>query len=100
MDTPNQGVVTHQNAWLVRALRETASLAAALNAEAYAEDYQRFIAAADRIKEAINRHLWSEEHQAFVDCRRVDGALSPVVSQQTNTVVYLCDCVDGERKEG
>ncbi|NLY30824.1 MAG: alpha-L-rhamnosidase [Firmicutes bacterium] len=99
MDTPNQGVVTHQNAWLVRALRETASLAAALDGQTSAEDYRRFMAAADRIKEAINRHLWSEEYQAFVDCRRADGTLSPVVSQQTNTVVYLCDCVDGERKE-
>ncbi len=99
MDTPNQGVVTHQNAWLVRALRETAALAAALDTETSAEDHQRFMTAAARIKEAINRHLWSEEYQAFVDCRRLDGTLSPVVSQQTNTVVYLCDCVDGERKE-
>ena len=99
MDTPEQGVVTHQNAWLVRALRETAELAAALGGETEAEDYKLFTAAADRLKEAINRHLWSEEHQAFVDCRRVDGTLSSVVSQQTNTVVYLCDCVDGDRKE-
>jgi len=99
MDTPNQGVVTHQNAWLVKALRETASLAKALGGTNAAEDCQRFTAAADRLKEAINRHLWSEERQAFVDCRRADGTLSPVVSQQTNTVVYLCDCVEGERKE-
>lgn len=98
MDTPRQGVITHQNAWLVRALREVAKLAVALDVETCHEDHSLFTESAEKVKEAINRHLWSEEHQAFVDCRHVDGRLSPVVSQQTNTIVYLCDCAEGDRK--
>ncbi|NMB25758.1 MAG: alpha-L-rhamnosidase [Firmicutes bacterium] len=99
MDTPREGVVTHQNAWLVKALREVAKIAVALDVATSKEDHLLFTEGADKIKEAINRHLWSKEHQAFVDCRHVDGRLSEIVSQQTNTIVYLCDCVDGERKE-
>lgn len=99
MDTPRQGVVTHQNAWLVRALRQMGRLAQVLGVPTKDEDSAKFLAYADRIKNAINKHLWSEKHGAFSDCRHVNGELSEVISQQTNTVVYLCDCVDGERKE-
>jgi hypothetical protein len=99
MDTPRQGVVTHQNAWLVRALRQVSRLAQDLGLPTKDEDSAKFLEYAERIKRAINKHLWSEEHGAFSDCRHVNGELSEVISQQTNTVVYLCDCVDGERKE-
>ncbi len=96
MDTPRRGVVAHQNMLLVRALREAAELADVLGRE---EDARRWRRTADELKEAINRHLWSEEKGAFVDCIREDGTLSPVVSQQTNTMALLCDCVEGERAE-
>ncbi len=98
MDTPNQGVITHQNAWLVRALREVAQLAEDLDVTTAKEDVPLFREYAERIKAAINRHLWSDEQKAFVDARHADGTLSSVVSQQTNTVIYLCDCASDEHQ--
>ncbi len=94
MDTPWAGVVTHQNAWLVEALRRTASLAEVLGETADAERYR---AMAESLKAAINAHLWSDEHQAYIDSIHADGTRSPVVSQQTNTVAYLCDVATLER---
>ncbi|HID07453.1 MAG TPA: hypothetical protein EYP10_09940, partial [Armatimonadetes bacterium] len=96
MDTPSKGVVTHQNMLMVRALREAAEIARTLQ---HTEDAERWERIADELKHAINEHLWSDERGAFVDCIRADGTLSPVVSQQTNTMALLCDCVDGERAE-
>ncbi len=95
MDTPWEGVVTHQNAWLVEALRRTARLADLLGE---AEDVRRYREMAEALKAAINAHLWSEEHQAYIDCIRADGTRSPVISQQTNTVIYLCDVATAERR--
>ncbi len=99
MDTPNTGIVTHQNAWLVKALRETAQLALDLDTETAAEDSRHFRRHADSLQQAMNEHLWSEREQAFVDCIHEDGTPSHIISQQTNTVVYLCDCVTGRRRE-
>jgi alpha-L-rhamnosidase len=99
MDTPREGVITHQNAWLVKALREVAQISTVLDVETAQVDHLLFTESADKLKQAINRHLWSEEDQAFVDCRHVDGRLSSVVSQQTNTIIYLCDCAEGDRKK-
>jgi hypothetical protein len=96
MDTPGAGVVTHQNMLLVRALREAAEIADLLD---HGDDSVKWRKSADELKEAINRHLWSEEKGAFIDCIRPDGTPSPVISQQTNTMALLCDCVDGERAE-
>jgi len=94
MDTPDEGVVTHQNAWLVKALRQVAQLAKDLSVPTCQEDAALFEEYAQRIKVAINKHLWSSKHQAFVDSLHADGTLSEVVSQQTNTIVYLCDCAN------
>ena len=96
MDTPRRGVVAHQNFLLVRALREAAEVADIMEEEG---DALRWREAADSLKDAINRHLWSDERGAFVDCIREDGSPSPVISQQTQTMALLCDCVDGERAE-
>ncbi|MDW8099081.1 MAG: family 78 glycoside hydrolase catalytic domain [Anaerolineae bacterium] len=94
MDTPSAGVVTHQNAWLVEALRRTAYLAEILGETTEAKRYSMM---AESLKAAINTYLWSEEHQAYIDSIHADGTRSPVVSQQTNTVVYLCDVATPER---
>ncbi len=95
MDTPNRGIITHLNAWLVMALRKVAKIAEILGKN---EDKARYLHAAEGIKEAINRHLWSEERKAYIDCIHEDGRCSRIVSQQTNTVVYLCDCATEERR--
>lgn len=91
MDTPRTGVITHQNAWLVEAYRRTATLAKVLGNESEAEHY---LEVAEKVKAGINNHLWSDEKQAYIDCIRADGSRSSVISQQTNTVVFLCDCAD------
>lgn len=95
MDTPRTGVVAHQNMWLVEAWRRSAKMARILGNEAEAELYLRW---AEELKQAINTHLWDEEKQAYIDCIHADGRRSAVVSQQTQTVAYLCDIVPDEKR--
>ena len=96
MDTPNSGVVTHQNALLVKALGDVAYLANLLGRD---EDKSYLLDFANTLKEAINKHLWSKEKRAYIDSIHSDGKPSETVSQQTNIIVYLCDCAIGERKK-
>ena len=95
MDTPSEGVITHQNAWLVEALRRSAVLARLLNETADAKGFEDMARA---LKDAINAHLWSDQHQGYIDSIHADGRRSSVISQQTNTVVYLCDAATPERQ--
>lgn len=96
MDTPDSGVVTHQNALLVKALRDVAYISDILGRT---EDKNYLLSFADNLKEAINKYLWDEENKAYIDSIHSDGQILKVISQQTNTIVYLCDCAEGERKE-
>ena len=96
MDTPDSGVVTHQNALLVKALKDVAYISEVLGKK---EDMDYLLRFADNLKDAINRHLWDEEHKAYIDSIHSDRQRSKVISQQTNTIVYLCDCAEGERKQ-
>jgi alpha-L-rhamnosidase len=94
MDTEHR-IVTHQNALLVDALRQTAYLASLLGEN---EDEREFLSLADNIKQAINIHLWDEEEKAFIDSIHEDGTASEIRSIQTNLIVYLTDCAEGQRK--
>jgi alpha-L-rhamnosidase len=96
MDTPGAGIITHQNAWLVEAYRRTARMAEILGHEA---DAGHYLEVGEKVKSGINKRLWSQEKRAYIDCIRQDGTRSPVVSQQTNTVVFLCDCATEDRRE-
>ncbi|MBW5449078.1 Bacterial alpha-L-rhamnosidase [Cohnella sp. CFH 77786] len=96
MDQPDEGIVTHQNLFLVQALRKAALLAAAAG---HAEEGSLFLAAANRLKDAINRHLWDEERQAYLDCIHRDGRRSEIFSMQTQVVAYLCGAAEGERRQ-
>jgi len=93
MDTPSIGVVTHQNCLAVLALNEAAELASWLGEEQLAAEWR---AMAERLSDAINRHLWNEERQAYTDCLR-DGVHSKVYSQQTQTAAYMSGVARGER---
>lgn len=95
MDTPSKGVVTHQNAILVEALRRAATIALWLNK---GEDAKEFEALAQKVEDAINEHLWDEREQAFIDAIHADGKHNQVFSVQTQTMVYLCDAVTDERR--
>lgn len=90
MDIPSEGVVAHQNMWLVEVWRRTAAMAEQLGHQQDAATWRRW---ADDLKEAINRHLWDEEKQAYVDCLHKDGTRSSVISQQTQVIAYLCEVV-------
>ncbi|MFC4321449.1 family 78 glycoside hydrolase catalytic domain [Litchfieldia salsa] len=94
MDT-NHTIVTHQNALLVDALRQTAYLSSVLGE---VEDEKEFLLMADELKQAINMHLWDDTEKVYIDSIHEDGALSNVHSIQTNLVVYLTDCAEGERR--
>ncbi|MFP4250577.1 MAG: alpha-L-rhamnosidase C-terminal domain-containing protein [Armatimonadota bacterium] len=93
MDTPRDGVVTHNNAWLVEALRRGAMMSERVGED----DGEEFEAAAVELAAAINEHLWDEDAEAYIDSIHADGTRSEVFSQQTQTVCYLCEVVTDER---
>lgn len=90
MDTPSRGVVAHQNALLARTLTVYQELCRAAGSPRQLGDI------IGRLKDAVNRKLWSAEKRAFADCIREDGSLSPVFSVQTNVMLLLCGCVSPE----
>lgn len=95
MDMPEKGIMAHQNAGLVKALSDVAEIAQRLDK---VDESKEYICRADEIKAAINKYLWDEEAQAFIDCIHENGERSGIFSMQTNVMVYLCECVEGERK--
>ncbi len=96
LDTPSDAIaVTHQNAWYVESLRRSARLASLLGKK---QDASRWLRSAEKTKKAINELLWDGKRRAYIDCIRHDGSRSPVVSQQTNTVVLLCECAPPARR--
>jgi len=94
MDCPTFGVVTHQNAFLVRAVNDIIYLSDFLNKDEDRKYLERF---RDNLKSAINKHLYSEEKQAFYDSIHEDGKPSSVFSIQTQTAVYLSDAATEDR---
>jgi alpha-L-rhamnosidase len=96
MDTPAAGVVTHVNCFAVQGLRQCAELAKQLGFPAKGKQWSKL---ADKIESAINAHLWSDDKQAYVDCIRPDGTLSPIFSQQTQTAAYISGVAKGAREE-
>lgn len=96
IDQPNNGVVTHQNMILVKTLRSAAQLAKAVGDVGEAAEYE---GKALRLSQAINKHLWSEERNAYLDCIHANGRASTVFSMQTQVIAYLCGIAEGERAE-
>lgn len=96
MDTPNSGVVTHQNAELYKAILDISSMAGILNRKKE-KLYLENVAA--KLKIAVNKYLWCEEEQAYYDCIYENETSSHVISMQTNTMVYLSGCADENRKK-
>jgi hypothetical protein len=97
IDQPRDGVVTHQNMFLVQALRKAVELADAAGVSP--EESSDFNGAARTLELAINEHLWSDEKQAYLDCIHADGRRSAIFSMQTQVVAYLCGIAQGDRKE-
>ncbi len=96
MDTPFEGVVTHQNCLAVLALRQCVGFAKEIGRDDLAERWGRI---ADDLANAINRHLWCDKKQAYVDCIHADGRVSDVFSQQTHTAANISGVAGGKRAE-
>ncbi|RAV04180.1 family 78 glycoside hydrolase catalytic domain [Paenibacillus sp. YN15] len=94
LDQPRNGTVAHQNMFLVKAL-ETAAILADYTDPAAGGELRRQAA---ELKAAINRRLWAEEKQAYVDCIHTDGAFSAVFSMQTQVAAFLAGVPDGEKQ--
>lgn len=94
MDCPTFGVVTHQNAFLVKSLNDIIYLAGLLKKD---DDEKYLQGMKERVKKGINEHLFSEEKQAFYDSIHEDGKPSNVFSIQTQTAVFLSDAATDER---
>lgn len=93
IDQPNDGIVTHQNALLAKALADAAKLAAFAETPAEGAAYA---AASDRLKKAINDRLWDEGKQAYIDCIHRGGRRSNVYSMQTQVVALLAGVPDAQ----
>jgi hypothetical protein len=115
-DLSPYGEVTANNVLLVACLRVAAEMATALGLSAEAAAHA---AEADRRCADINRLCWNGERQAYVDtvrdawayeryqalCRQKGWPVLPQekysgclrVSEQTNTLAALCECVPPER---
>ncbi|MBO3799244.1 MAG: family 78 glycoside hydrolase catalytic domain [Candidatus Brockarchaeota archaeon] len=95
MDTPSRGVVTHQNAILVEAYRRSAVIARKMGFESDAKEFEML---AEKVKRAINQHLWDDQRKAYFDAIHHGDTRSKVFSLQTHTMVYLCDVAEDDRK--
>ncbi|WP_194541193.1 family 78 glycoside hydrolase catalytic domain [Paenibacillus sp. JZ16] len=95
MEQPREGVVTPQNMFMVKALRDAAEIGDTAGESAVADQLRK---AADKLRDAIDLHLWDEERAAYVDCIHADGRYSATTSMQTQIVAYLCDIANGDRK--
>ncbi|MEN6357706.1 MAG: family 78 glycoside hydrolase catalytic domain [Armatimonadota bacterium] len=96
MDTPRQGAMAHLSMLLCAVYRRSAKVAETLGKR---DDAQLYIQWADELKSAINKRLWDENKQAYIDCIHADGTRSSVISQQTQTMAYLCDVVPADKAE-
>lgn len=115
-DLERDGEVTANTVLLAQALDVAAQMAEALNCDAEAAAHR---ALAARLRAAVNRHGWSDEHQGYVDTVRdqtgyatyaarrkaqgipvepLDDYLRKVrISEPTNTLALLCGAVPPER---
>jgi hypothetical protein len=94
MDQPNEGVVAHQNCLMVIALDAAATLAEVAGDAAGAADMRD---EATRMRAAINVHLWSDDHQGYIDAIHADGARSDTCSVQTHMFALLAGIPEGDR---
>ncbi|OCT14010.1 alpha-L-rhamnosidase [Paenibacillus pectinilyticus] len=95
IDQPNDGVVSHQNMFLVHTLRVGARMARISGDQEGATTLDK---AAQDLETAVNEHLWDNEKMAYIDCIHADGRRSDVLSMQTQVVASLTGVARGDRK--
>jgi len=95
IDQPNNGVVTHQNMFLVKTLKLAAQMGRLVGAS---DSGNIFDTAADKLRDSINAQLWNDEKRVYIDCIHADGRRSDIVSMQTQVVALLTNVVTEERR--
>jgi len=96
LDTPTKGEVSHTSMFFIKCAYIVSELAKLIGKT---DDIKGYLTTAKKMKISVNKYLWSEKDNAFIDSIHDDGSLSKVISQQTNTIAYLCDCIDNKREE-
>ncbi len=96
MDTPGAGVVTHNQGWLVLALKSLEKASARLGDLRTPQQCKKVIS---KVTEACNKYLWDEERKAYVDALRKGRAGERRFSLQTQCVLCLADIPRGGRRE-
>ncbi|GLX67070.1 family 78 glycoside hydrolase catalytic domain [Paenibacillus glycanilyticus] len=96
IDQPNEGIVTHQNLFLVKTLRQAALMA---ESAGQASEGKPLKERASRLAQAINVHLWDQERDAYLDCIHADGRRSDIYSMQTQVVALLSGVAEGDRQD-
>ena len=94
MDTPADGIVTHISCLASLGLKQCAQLAKDMSNDAKSEEWSKL---AGVIADGVNKHLWSDDKKAYLDCIRKDGKPSPTFSQQTQTAAYISGVAQGDR---
>lgn len=94
MDTPSEGELTHLNCLAIMGIRQSAMLARDFGAKKEAARWDKL---ADRLADAVNKHLWDAKRNAYIDCIHKDGRRSEVLSQQTHTVAFMAGVAKGKR---
>ncbi len=87
-------VVTHNQMFLVEALRRGEFLARELGKKA---DAAGFAQQREDLIAAINKHLWDEDKGAYIDSIHNDGKRSGTISQQTNSLAVAYDVAPADR---
>lgn len=88
-------IVTHNNTFLVDALRLGARMAQVAGDAAAAA---RFQTATEKLMARINEHLWNETRGAYVDSIHNNGVRSEKLSRQINTLALLHGVVPAARQ--
>lgn len=87
-------IVTHNQMFLVEALRRAAYMARELGK---ADDAAWYDAYRNDLIAAINKHLWDDKRGAYIDSIHDDGKPSTTISQQTNSLAIAYDVAPPER---
>ncbi len=94
MDTPPTGTITHLNCFAALALDDVAQLAQWLGEDALASRLKTMAAS---LRRAVNRYLWDDRRQAYLDCLHAGGGRSRIFSQQTQTAALVSGTATGLR---
>lgn len=87
-------LVSFNNMFLVDAIQIAIQMAQTLGRKSEAAVWKKWN---DDLIRRINKHLWSDKLNAYVDCIHDDGTPSTSISRPTNTLALLYDIAPADR---